>query len=155
MKAALMLTFLAAAAVGQNTGLTVTMGLEKASVGEKIYLPVTIDAKTGSLPSSLQWTFRLPDGVEFMDFAAGAAALAANKQIQCNRSNYVCTVTGLNQNLIGSGVVGYMILKLSKSFTKGVVRIGNLYATTPDGYAITSLDGRTGFIETSIFVHHH
>jgi hypothetical protein len=75
----------------------------------------------------------------------GAASVAASKQISCSTNNTLCLVYGINQNVIGNGVVATVPMTVSPTATTGLVTFGltNLVAANKDATAMSISSGTT------------
>jgi hypothetical protein len=86
--------------------------------GGTVTVDITMTAATGDSPASLQWTTSVSAGdITGMTFAAGAASTAAGKSVSCGSgtTTVTCLVFGINQTVIGNGVVATVTLNISPS----------------------------------------
>ena len=86
----------------------------------------------GNGPAGIQWTFTYdPTRIASINAAAGPAALAASKTVQCagGGGSYTCLITGMNQNPIGAGVVAVLTATLSSS-AAGLISVGTANPVT-------------------------
>jgi uncharacterized protein (TIGR03437 family) len=123
---------------------TASMSLAAAtgSAGGTVSLPISLTS-TGTQPAALQWTVTYaPSDIVSVNVAAGAAATAAGKTIQCNIApgSTLCILSGLNTTTIANGVVATLSIKLavSPSSTSIPVSLTGVVGASAAGLAISS-----------------
>lgn len=92
---------LAVAAMAQTPNLTLSTSSSGSKAGGSVTLSVNSNLAT---MAAVQWSLSLPAGVTVVP-TVGAAATAASKVLNCNSTGTLCLLSGLNQNLIGVGIL--------------------------------------------------
>src|SRR4051794_34328999 len=78
------------------------------AAGSPVSLDLALGTGTGTQPAAIQWTFTYPAAsVQALVVTAGPALTAAGKTLTCAGSStaYICIGSGINANVISSGVV--------------------------------------------------
>jgi len=102
-----------------------------------IEIPVTFTPGSKSV-ASLQFILGVPSGWTFVSASAGPAATKAGKSATANPTKANVIVFGLNQNIIGSGIVANVTLRAPQNVASGSVPISILTPIFSDaqGHAV-------------------
>ncbi len=124
-------------------GGTVTLGLSQASSG-------------GALPVAVQWTISYSASVvSGVSVVAGSSATGAGKNVTCSSTtgSTICIVYGMNQTVIGDGVLANATFTISPSAPNSTVPIQAVTVTVASaaGTAIPG-SGQAGSIAVSRIV---
>jgi uncharacterized protein (TIGR03437 family) len=112
-----------------NTGKAqVALSLASASArpGSTISLDLTLSADKTSI-ADLQWTLNyVPSDIASLTIAVGPAGASAGKTVWCASApgTVECLLTGLNQNIIASGVVARVTAHLNQGTLSAISVIG-------------------------------
>ena len=131
-------------------GPALTLGPGAALPGTAVMLPLSFDPDGGQV-AALQWTFQFsPLQITSISVNLGTAAIAANKTAACagQAGSYTCLLTGLNSDLIPSGIVANAYLTVAPGAgaasipiqivnTLGASQVAYDVAVTGAGAAIT------------------
>ncbi len=166
---------LTVSAAPSTTNPTLSGGSTSGNTGTTVTLPITFSPGSTGV-ASLQFTVGLPSGWSFISFSTGAASQAAGKSVSGNTSNGSVLVFGLNQTVLGSGIVAqvqmsvpagasagsYPVTLTAASFsdangtsvTGGTSTSGSITVTTappppPSAPSVTSSQNATGTVGTA------
>lgn len=92
-------------ALGLNAQSLFLSGPTSAKAGTNITISVNGSGATAVAPAAEQWIFTPPNGFGITAVSDGPVLAPAGKNRSCNPANVLCLVWGLNQNLLGNGVV--------------------------------------------------
>jgi hypothetical protein len=124
------------------TDAMLVVGTTSGAPGDDVALDLTFTPGDVVI-SALQFSLVLPPELAFVSAAAGPAATAADKLVQC--ANGTCLVFGFNITEIDSGIVATVTLHVSPDAIAEVAPVGltGLVASTPAGTetAMTGTDG--------------
>jgi hypothetical protein len=102
---------------------SLSAGTVSAAAGSVAALPITFKPSGPVAVASLQFSVILPAGWTLSAVEPGAAAQSAGKSVSFRAVNGKVIVFGLDQNIIGPGVVAVMSVKIPKEATAGKVEI--------------------------------
>ncbi len=124
-----------------------TLGVSSAELnpGTSTSLGVALTV-SGTAPAGLEWTIAFSSTqLSAVSISPGPSATAAEKTVSCSSgaSAATCILTGLNTNVIGSGVVAYLNATVAPGTTTASIQISNLVGVDPNGndLSITSAGG--------------
>jgi hypothetical protein len=148
-----------AAHLGASQTVTLTLSSVETHADNTARLELFLNAPSNSAPAGLQWTFRLPPGLDIVSIEAGKAVKEARKTLVCDGAK--CIVYGLNRTTIPNGTVALLKIKGDQNLAGGErsaqfkyqahgrartrepeIQIGDLVAVSLDGKAITVVPGR-------------
>lgn len=133
----LLFVFLAWPLIAQTLNLSVSPAL--GPIGAAATLTVSLADPTNTI-AALQFTFTSPADLTESMPVIGAAANTAGKSLQCNLSNGICIIAGINTTVIGNGVVATVPLTVASGATVGktdALTLTGLVASTGTGSAVT------------------
>lgn len=114
-------------------------GIVTAKAGTTISVPFSIIPGTYSV-SALQADLVLPTGLTFVSATAGAASTAAGKQLSSSAVGALerILIFGINQTVIGAGVVAMINISIPSTTAKGLYPIcfNNPVVSNPAGSAL-------------------
>lgn len=115
-----------ALAIGPETAQAqeLILASRTSAAGSPVSLDLSLASPVGKEPANLQWILRYPAGsLTNFAVAAGPAATAAGKSLLCagNHAAYKCILSGVNDKVIGNGVVATLSGTVSAS---GSVAVG-------------------------------
>lgn len=113
--------------------------------GSTATLTLTLGGSAANAPAGLQWTILPPSGVTFGAWVAGASTTAAGKSVTCDASGATCLDFGLNQNVIGAGVVASWPVTIPSNAPTGPSQfpLSGLIAVDKAGTAVALASGPT------------
>ena len=140
-----------AARLGAGQSVVLTLSPLETHADKTVQLKLFLNAPSSSAPAGLQWTFRVPPGLDIVNIEAGEAVKTAGKTLVCNGAK--CIVYGLNRTTIPNGPVAILKVKVHQSVvgrersvqveypaqaraTKPEIRIDDAVAASLDGKAI-------------------
>jgi hypothetical protein len=80
-------------------------------------LKLLLYAPPNSAPAGLQWTFRLPPGLDIVGVEAGEAVNKAGKKLVCKGAK--CIVYGMNRTTIPNGPIAVLKINVDQSLAGG------------------------------------
>lgn len=113
----------------------IVVGTGSGAADGTVFLPVTfIPGATGV--SALQFDLLLPSGISYATTTAGDAATAASKGVSSAAIAHGMRVliAGINQNLIGTGTLAQVVLKLDPGLPSG------RYPITPTNTVLSDMN---------------
>lgn len=125
--------------------ITLTVASGTGVKGNQITLAVNIASTGGDQCTALQWSFSLTSDVALVSVTAGAAAIAAGKTL--SRAGNLCAISslGLNNNVIGDGVLVMITLSIAANPSTGSIPVSltGIIATdaTPSSLSTSGVDG--------------
>ena len=139
--------FLGSSALAQSLSLASGSAIS----GSSLSLNLSLDA-AASAPAGLQWTLSYaPGAVTSLGTAAGPALTAADKTLACNSGSglVTCLAYGMNENVIGSGVVAVVTVTLASTSSGSVpVAMSNVLGASLEGNAL-AIAGSGGTISVT------
>jgi hypothetical protein len=108
--------FLAAHLV-RSQPLALTLSPVETHARSTARLKLFLNAPPNSAPAGLQWTFKLPPGLDIVGTEAGKATKKARKTLVCNGAK--CLVYGLNGTTIPNGSIAVLKVKVDQSLAGG------------------------------------
>jgi hypothetical protein len=97
--------------------LTLTLSPVEIQADNTLRLKLFLNAPSNSAPAGLQWTFKLPPGLDILGTEAGKATKKAGKTLVCNGAK--CLVFGLNRTTISNGPIAVLKIKVDPSLAGG------------------------------------
>jgi hypothetical protein len=101
--------------VGQTVALTLTPVDTLADDTGRFKL--FLNAPANAAPAGLQWTFKVPPGLDIVGIEAGKAVHDAGKTLVCNGAK--CIVYGMNRTTISNGPIAILKIKADQSLAGG------------------------------------
>ena len=139
--------------LGASQTVALTLSSAETHADNTVQLKLFLNAPSHSAPAALQWTFRLPPGLDIVRIDAGKAVKEAGKTLVCNGAK--CIVYGLNRTTIPNGPIAILRIKIDQSLAgrdrsaqlkeeahgrartgKPEIQIGEPVAASLDGKAI-------------------
>src|SRR3954469_8143657 len=113
----ILVSFSAAAVVAAGQSANLSLGSSATTPGGSVTLDLTLTA-SGSQPAGLQWAIQYSTAdISSVAVSGGATAAAAGKSLACNPGGTMCLVYGVNQTVIGDGVVARITFAVSPGTT--------------------------------------
>lgn len=106
-----------AAHLGASQPLALTLSPVETHSHNTVRLKLFLNAPSDSAPAGLQWTFKLPPGLDIVGTEAGKATKKARKTLVCNGAK--CLVYGLNGTTIPNGAIAVLKVKVDQSLDGG------------------------------------
>ena len=97
--------------------VALTLSSVETHVDNRMELKLLLNAPSSSAPAGLQWTFRLPPGLDIVGIDAGKAVKKARKTLVCNGAK--CIVYGLNRTTIPNGPIAVLKIKVDQNSAGG------------------------------------
>ena len=133
-----------AARLSASQAVALTLSSVESQTDNTVQLKLLLKASSSSAPAGLQWTFRIPPGLDIQRIEAGEASKAAAKTLICNGAK--CIIYGLNRTTIPNGPIAVLEIKTNQTFAgqnrsaqstkKQKIQIGDVVAVSSDGKAI-------------------
>jgi hypothetical protein len=131
-----------------DSGSLFVVGVVHGNKGSSAQIPVMLLKGRGSI-SALQFDLLLPSGFTYQSVSAGPASTAAGKSVSANLlpTGLRVLIFGLNQNVIGTGVLATAQVRLESSLTlpNYSIPISGIVSSDPSGLAVTT-SGVTGTV---------
>jgi len=131
-----------------DAGSIFSVGLVHGSKGSNIQIPVLLLKGHGSI-SALQFDLLLPTGFTYQSVSTGSASTASGKSASANLlpSGLRVLIFGLNQNVIGTGVLATVQVRLESSLSlpNYSIPISGIVSSDPNGLVVTT-SGVTGTV---------
>ena len=137
--------------------VALTLSSVETNADNRMELKLSLNAPSSSAPAGLQWTFRLPPGLDIVGIEAGEAVNKAGKKLVCKGAK--CIVYGLNRTTIPNGQIAVLKIKVDQNLAGGgrpapfkyqahgrartlpEIQIGDAVAASLDGKPITVVPG--------------
>src|SRR6202012_768603 len=106
---------------------------------------------SGTAPADLEWTFSYSIAqISAISITPGPATSAAVKKPSCASGSGVatCLVTGMNSNVLASGVVAYITATIAPGATVAPIQILNQIGSDPNGNGL-SITPASGVLTTT------
>ena len=103
--------------LGASQAVALTLSSVETHANNRMELKLFLNAPSSSAPAGLQWTFRLPPGLEIVGIEAGEAVNKAGKKLVCKGAK--CIVYGFNRTTIPNGPVAVLKIKVDQSLAGG------------------------------------
>ena len=146
--------------VGQTVALTLSPVNTLADDADTGRFKLFLTAPANAAPAGLQWTFKVPSGLDIVGIEAGKAVQDAGKTLVCNGAK--CIVYGMNRTTISNGPIAVLKIKADQSLAGGSappeyeahgrarlrkpeIQIGDPVAVSLDGKVIPVVSG-TGLV---------
>lgn len=130
---------------------TLSLSAGSSAPGGSVSLSLNL-ASSGTSVAGAEWTLNYSTAdFASINITAGSSVTAASKQLSCSNpaaGQYVCLVSGLNQDLIPDGVLATAVLNVASTSTStsSNISVGGPSATDPNGASISTTG--TGSIVT-------
>ena len=140
--------FLFAARLSASQSVALSLSPVKTNT-DGTFRSTLLNAPSTSAPAGLQWTFRIPPGLDIQRIEAGEASKAAAKTLICNGAK--CIIYGLNRTTIPNGPIAVLEIKTNQTLAgqnrsaqstkRQKIQIGDVVAVSSDGKAIPVAPG--------------
>jgi hypothetical protein len=120
-----------AARLSASQTLALTLSSVETNADNTVRLKLFLNAPSHSAPAGLQWTFKLPPGLDIVGTEAGKAVKKARKTLVCNGAK--CLIYGANRTTIPNGSIAILKLKVVDQSLAG----GELFKYQAHGRART------------------
>jgi hypothetical protein len=97
--------------------LALTLSSVETHADNKMELELFLNAPPNSAPASLQWTCRLPPGLNIVGIEADEAVNKAGKKLVCKKTK--CILFGVSRTTISNGPVALVKIKVDQSLAGG------------------------------------
>jgi len=106
-----------AARLTANQTVALTLSSVKTHADNRMELKLLLNAPSNSAPAGLQWTFKLPPGLDIVGVEAGKAVKTAGKILVCNGAK--CLVYGLNHKTLPNGTIAVLKIRVEQTLEGG------------------------------------